>query len=124
MLPLPAAPHDAIEATIGGADALTGEAEHRLERRHRHAPPVEPECVLVEVCLKVLLLDAAVVRALKPRLEIGEDEMDAREDLGGPLRRLLHSLHVAVILAGEAIVAAPTIRDDGAPRLDRSQDER
>jgi len=60
--------------------------------------PVEPEDVLVQVGLQVVRLDASVVRAVDPRLQVREDDTSER---GVTLLPFLLRRHDASFLSGE-----------------------
>jgi len=94
---------------------LRGEAQQRLEGRHRGAPTVEAERELVQVRLEVVVTDA-MMRARQPRLEIPKDPVDVRQDLPGPLRRPLGAGSMTEAHGRQRGVGAPAIREDEGAR--------
>src|SRR5208282_1682270 len=75
-------PHAGIKVGIGRRLNTARDAEQRAERVERVETPVEAERELIEVGLQMLRAHA-VVNAVEPGLQIGEDEVDHRHELFG-----------------------------------------
>ncbi len=91
-----------------------GEAEEGLEGGHRSPPPVEAKGEFIEVGLEMIVPDP-MVGAAEPRLEVAEDAMDVRHDLGGPLRGALRTGTMAIAHARKRSVGRPGVgQEEGA----------
>ena len=87
-------------------------AEQRAERIERVEAAVEPECELVEICLKVLVADA-MMNAVQPCLQVREDQMDDGHELLRHLRvAALGDRMMVVAFLAQPAIAAPIIGDD------------
>jgi hypothetical protein len=98
--------------------------ENGVKRRHRVEPTIEPEHVFVEVGLKMLGLDTAMVRSLDPSFEVAENEVDhgqVRLSFVG-IAAERQSL-MAVSHLGKAGVASPAIGAQDRPTRDVVSDK-
>ena len=73
-----------IEVGIGRGLGAARDAEQRAEGVERVEAPIEAERELVEVGLEMLRAHA-MVDAVEPGLQVGEDEVDHRHELFGNL---------------------------------------
>jgi hypothetical protein len=74
-------PVSIIQLGVGRSLRLGRQAEQAAERVERVEAPIEPERELVEVRLQVVGAHP-VVRAVDPRLQVAEHEVDDRQVLG------------------------------------------
>ena len=109
-----------VEAVIGRAFAIGPDAQERAESVERVKAAIEAENELIQVGLQVLRLDAPVVRAAKPSLQIRENKVDDGQELFSHLR-IVPLDHGKVLIAelGKGAVARRAIRDDHCARFDR-----
>src|SRR5471030_1623933 len=103
-------------------------SEQGTEGVERVEAPIEAESELVEVGLQMLRADP-VMDADQPRLEVGEYEMDDRQEILGHFRIATFGNGVVVVAAlAQSGVAAPIVRDDQRSRsngaLDKSTERR
>src|SRR3990167_5763484 len=75
-----------IKTGIGRAFAIRADAQQRAEGVEGVKAAIEAENELIQVGLQVLRLDAPVMRAAKPRLQIRENKVDDGQELFGHLR--------------------------------------
>ena len=112
-------PSSLVNPVIGRAFAVRPDAEQRAECIERIEPAIKAERELIEIGLQVLRLDAAMVRPLKPRLQVRKNEVDNRQiffrDLG--IISLDHR-QVRIAALGKRIIRAPSVRDDHRTGLD------
>ena len=111
-----------IQGMVGCGAVLTGEPEKRLESRHRRSAPVEAEDKLIEVVGQMFPAHAAV-SAPDPRLEVGKDPVDPREQYRGRFRRSLRRRPMVIPALLERGVALPAVRPNRAPSGHRGFDE-
>jgi hypothetical protein len=95
---------------------LTGEAEQCLERGHWGAPSVEPKYELIEVVGQVFA-PHAVMGAHEPGLQVGEDPVYSRQELGRILRCPLGLRPMVIALLLQGNLPHPAIREHDASRL-------
>jgi hypothetical protein len=94
-----------------------GNPENRVKRRHRIEPTIEPKHILVEVCLKVLRFDTAMMRAFDPGFQVAENKMDHGQvrlsfvGVAAERQRLMTISHL-----GKAGVASPSIGAQDRPK--------
>lgn len=113
MLPL-----SAVEPVIGRAFAVGPDAQERTEGVKRVEASVKSERELIEVGLQVLGLDAPVVRALQPRLEVRKNKVDDGQKFFGHLgASALHDRKVFIAECRKRIVSPPCVRDDHRTRF-------
>jgi hypothetical protein len=92
-----------IEVGIGRGLGAARDAEQRAEGVERVETPIEAERELVEIGLEMLRAHA-MVDAVEPGLQVGEDEVDHRHELFGNLVRADAIAHkVAARLLGERL---------------------
>lgn len=113
MLPLAA-----VEAVIGRAFAVRANAEQRAKGVERVEPPVKAERELIQVGLKVLRLDAPVVRASKPSLQIRENKVNDGQIFFGNSRIVsFDNGKVLVAERGKLGIARRCVGDNHRARL-------
>ena len=78
MLPL-----STIQTFVCRGHRMGRQPQDAVEGGHGVEAPIEPECVLVQVSLQVLLADVPVVSPQDPSLQVAEDEVDHRQMGGG-----------------------------------------
>src|ERR1700676_789717 len=106
-------PLAAIEAVVGRRLAVCGNAQQRAEAVERVEAPVKAEGKFVEIGLKVLRIDAAVVRAFEPSLQVAENQVDDGQVFFGDLRiAALDHRQVGIAARAERIVSRGCIGHD------------
>ena len=100
-----------IKLRISRRDNATGNPKNRMKSGHRIKPTIEPEHIFVEVGLQMFGLDAAVMRALDPSLQVAEDEMDHRQMRLG-LVRIAAECQGLMAIVRQPRIAGPSVRAD------------
>jgi len=109
-----------IQAGVGRAFAVRADAQERAEGIEGVKAAIEAKNELIQVGLKVFRLDAPVVSAAKPSLQIRENKVDDGQELFGHLGVIpLDHGKVLVAELGKCAVARRAVRDDHCARLDR-----
>ena len=113
-------PSSLINPGIGRAFAVGSDTEQRAEGVEGVEAPVKPERELIQVGLQVLRLDAPMMRALQPSLEVRKHEVDNREVF---FRHLgissFDNWQVLVAAKGQPIVGRSGVGDDDSAGLNR-----
>ena len=111
-------PGSLVNPVIGRAFTIGANAEQRAEGIERIEAPVKAERELIEVGLKVLRLDAPVVCALKPSLQVAENEVDDWQVFFGHCRvARLDDRQMGVAALSEVGVARRGVRNHHRARL-------
>ena len=117
-------PLAAVQCVIGRGYGVRRESQDGVKCRHRVEAAIEPEDILVEVGLQMLLADS-VVRAKQPCFEVGEDDVDHGQVNVSHLRVATeHQRFVRVAHRWQRVIALPAIRPYDRPLRDVLFDER
>ena len=109
-----------IQPIVCGAFAVRADAQERAEGGERVEAPVKAEGELIEVGLQMLRLDAPMMRAAKPCLQVRKDQVHDRQELFGNLRPAgLDNRQVLIAARGKRGIARRAVRDNHCARLNR-----
>ena len=106
-------PFPGVKLRVGRRNGPRRNPQNGVERVHRIETAIKTKYKLVEVGLQMMRFDPAVMGAIDPRLQIGEDKMDHRQVLLRLLgvtterKRVVPVAHFA-----QAVVPLPTVSAD------------